>query len=271
MQVITLSSMNMNGNEATTMADKPSVSAGVSTRERSKIQFPYNPLNDGVEIARAIFQNGGQQGTMDQVAAWSKHGTTNSGTFKLKLYAARMFGLIEIDGDTIRLTELGNDILDPQKERQARAHAFLNVPLYREIFEKYKGKMLPSDPGLEAEMINLGVAAKQKDRARRIFQHSAQQAGLFALGRDLLILPGGMSQQKVKELPPARNEHPKAQDQAPPQFYPGSDLHPFIRGLLETLPPPESIWPSDKRTQWLKTAENIFGLIYKGNGETSDK
>ena len=55
-----------------------------------------------------------------------------------------MFGLIEFEGDTVRLTELGNDVLDPQKEREARAGAFLSVPLYAGIFANYKGKILPN-------------------------------------------------------------------------------------------------------------------------------
>ncbi len=264
---------------ATPLADKPTGKAEASKRKRSKIQFPYNPLNDGVEIAKPILQNGGQQGTIDQVAGWSKHKTSNSGTFKLKLYAARLFGLIEMNDDTISLTELGNDILDPQKERQARARAFLNVPLYRKIYEKYKGKILPSDAGLEAEIATLGVAPKQKERARRMFEHSAQQAGLFSLGRDRLILLRGMAERKTEEAQSLEEQHsPSSREKATrlwgtlsASWPDAAKLHPLIRGLLETLPPPEAEWPNEKRQHWLKTAEHIFGLIYKGNGEISDK
>ncbi len=39
--------------------------------------------------------------------------------------------------------------------------------------------------------------------------------------------------------------------------------HPFIKGLLRTLPDPDSVWPLDQRKKWLETAENIFSLIYK--------
>ena len=42
-----------------------------------------------------------------------------------------------------------------------------------------------------------------------------------------------------------------------------SDLHPFFRGLLETLPHPGADWPRMEREQWLETARNIFALIYK--------
>lgn len=41
-----------------------------------------------------------------------------------------------------------------------------------------------------------------------------------------------------------------------------SDLHPFITGLLKTLPPPETEWTIAGRIKWLQTASGIFGLIY---------
>ena len=53
----------------------------------------------------------------------------------------------------------------------------------------------------------------------------------------------------------------------------GSDrrLHPFIQGLLDTIPsipdPKEKPdWPVPDRVKWLQTAANIFHLIYKGDG-----
>ena len=42
--------------------------------------------------------------------------------------------------------------------------------------------------------------------------------------------------------------------------------HPFIKGLLETLPPAHSDWSIPDRVKWLETASNIFGLIYTGSG-----
>ena len=42
--------------------------------------------------------------------------------------------------------------------------------------------------------------------------------------------------------------------------------HPFIEGLLQTLPPPHTDWAATDRAKWLQTAANIFDLIYKGEG-----
>lgn len=44
-------------------------------------------------------------------------------------------------------------------------------------------------------------------------------------------------------------------------------LHPFVQGLLKTLPEPETDWPIAKRIKWLQAASNIFDLIYKTEEE----
>ena len=38
---------------------------------------------------------------------------------------------------------------------------------------------------------------------------------------------------------------------------------PLIQGLINRLPQPDSIWSPNDRVKWLRTAANIFGLIYK--------
>jgi hypothetical protein len=38
---------------------------------------------------------------------------------------------------------------------------------------------------------------------------------------------------------------------------------PCIQGLVDRLPEPDSIWSLDDRVRWLRTAANIFALIYK--------
>ena len=48
-------------------------------------------------------------------------------------------------------------------------------------------------------------------------------------------------------------------------------LDPLIQGLVNRLPEPDSIWSLNDRVKWLKTAANIFGLIYKcGEGEDKE-
>lgn len=46
------------------------------------------------------------------------------------------------------------------------------------------------------------------------------------------------------------------------QTPPVSNLHPFIQGLVDTLPGPGSAFPSEKQEAWFDTARGIFRLIY---------
>lgn len=47
---------------------------------------------------------------------------------------------------------------------------------------------------LEKEFVALGVASPLTDTARRIFERSAEEAGLFEAGRDRLVMPGFVPQ-----------------------------------------------------------------------------
>ena len=46
---------------------------------------------------------------------------------------------------------------------------------------------------------------------------------------------------------------------------PVQDLHPFIQGLLVTLPPPGEHWPVEKQEQWLAVAKQVSGLLYSSD------
>jgi hypothetical protein len=226
---------------------------------RSKIVFPYGDLKDAVEVVQATFRNGGQRATFDQLAAWMKHKNVGSGTFRsFKIATARIFGLIDVVKDQVSLTEIGNQIIDPVSETQARARAFLNVPLYRKIFEIYKGRLLPEDPALEQEMESLGVAPKQKSRARQSFQRSAAQAGILNETKDRLVLPGGVS---LDSKPSDGGASGKVEN--PQTFTPSGDLDTMLSMLVESLPPSGSEWSREARDQWMRIFERALDRVYK--------
>jgi hypothetical protein len=230
---------------------------GDNRRSASAIQFPYGDLNDAVEVARAMYLNaGGSGGSWEQLASWLGYGSTSSGAFRNKVATARIFGLTETKSGGATLTTLGLRIVDPSKERAARATAFLNVPLYRRIYDDHLGMTLPPDSGLEQEMVTLGVSPKQKVRARQIFQRSADQAGFFGLGRNKLVMP----RTDLPALAAAASTLPSGDT---PQNGTVTGLHPLIVGLLHTLPEPGSAWSQDRRRHWLDTADHVFGLLYR--------
>ena len=150
------------------------------TRQRSTIGFPYNDLDSAVELATAIHgQVGLGECDDDQFATWTKQ-SAKSSSFRSQVYAARTFGVLDGEGSKHKLTELGRMVVDPKRAREGRAKAFLTVPLYKAVYEKYKGGVLPPTAALERDIAALGVSEKQKERARQVLEKSADQAGLRA-------------------------------------------------------------------------------------------
>jgi hypothetical protein len=228
-------------------------------RERSTVVFTYNDLDDAVAVAKGVHQAGGSGCEADQLAAQLNMAATGGG-FRMKLLAAKTFGLINYTKDAIRLTPLGQRACDPTLEAAARAEAFLNVELFQKIFEKYKGFTLPpTNDALEAEMVTLGVAAKQKDKARQVFQRAAKQAGFFAHGPTRLIRPTTVTTTPPTDLP---KDEDKDKGKGGAGSGDGGDYPPFIKGLLKSLPKEGELWKIDSRRKWLQLAANAFDLMY---------
>lgn len=227
-------------------------------RERSRIGFPYNDLDDAIGVAQAVWDHvGAGQAEVAQVGAWLKHDSITSGAFRLKIAAAKMFGLIETGQNSIVLTKLGRQIVDPNTVKEAKVSAFLAVPLYDRLYRDYSTGILPNAIGLERVMAELGVPGKQTDKARQAFQRSAASAGFFAEGNNKLVRPGLRPREDIDPKPDHTQHgggHGGGGDQP---------MHPFVKGLVDTLPAPGSAWADDARHEWLTAAEAIFRLIYK--------
>lgn len=222
-------------------------------RERSTISFPYNDIDDAIAVARAIHGNAGLSCDIAQLAAYMKQ-TVTSGAFRLTVSSARIFGLIETSKAGVTLTALGQQIIDPAQERKGRADAFLAVPLYRAVYEKYRNTTLPPAKALEREMVNLGVVQKQADRARQVFERSAEKSAFFEQGKNRLVLPA------VRDLTPPQADDSKKERRNGGGG--GGSHHPFIEGLLQKLPEADTEWGLYERAKWLQAAVRIFDLMY---------
>lgn len=231
--------------------------ASVQTRQMSTIDFPYKSLDAAEEVALAVYKRTGLSPCdIDELAA--EMGQTVSGSFRQKTASAKTFGLVDKDGrSAFLLAEIGERIVTESTAADARVDAFLNVPLYRSVYEKYRGHKLPPIGALEREMGHLGVSHRQTSRARRAFERSAEYAGFFEAGKDRLVKPRvsrEMDTQHKEEI-----DDVKANDSGE-EF---SSLDPIIQGLLERLPQTGEVWPEGDRKKWLSLLEGSFDLIYK--------
>ena len=262
------------GSEAV-LKDEPEVpestdSEGSGKRERSTIAFPYLDLDDSIEIAKGVHDLTGANCQWDQLAAKLDQSGTG-GAFRQRVMTARMFGFITYSQSTITLTPLGSRLCDPQQEAAAKAEAFLNIPLYKAVYEQFRNVTLPPVPALENAMVGMGVALKQKDKARQVFQRSATQAGFFALGPNRLVIPAIRNSAAAPAVNPADPAVEDDKKKKKTKDDDGEELHPFIQGLLKKLPPADSEWPNDKRAKWLQAAVNIFDLMYTESEDDSKR
>lgn len=224
------------------MIDKPRLTAVGSgearppaKRIRSTVAFPYADL---AEAEKAVGHVAGSEGSClpEQLAAWLGHSKLNSGAFRNKVAAGKLFGVLEGSRRSISLTELGGRLTERRALPQARVEAFLAVPLYRALFESYRGNQMPGVMRLELDMLRHGVSRTQVKGARQVFSRSAEQAGLFDSGSSQMVLPKGT----VFPAPRGDDARPAA----------GSLRYPkVIEGILEQAPWDET-WTEQAFDEW---------------------
>ena len=259
--------------------DQAKANATGAPQQSSTIAFPNVDLEVAATVTRHVYERAGLgKCPLDELAAQA--GVTISGTFRVRNSAAKLFGFIEKDGQSaVKLTDLGARLMTTESEAEARAAAFLNVPLFAQIYEKYKGKLLPPTKALEREMITLGVITTQASAARQIMMRSARTAGYLNSGEDRLVRPratGGNSpetiEQAVADAPAPNAAEPEQQRRGGNGGAGGGGrYHPFIEGLLQTLPEPGTLWTIEGRAAWLQAAAQNFTLIYQGEGKIDVK
>lgn len=223
---------------------------------RSTIRFPYADLKQALRVPTLIKDQYGSACEIDQLAGAFKQ-TPRSGAFRTRIAAAVSFGLVTSRKNRVALTQLGHQAAAGSEK--ALVDAFLSVELYKRLYDQYRGVTLPADPGLTAEIRNLGVLDTQADRARQIMQRSAETAGFFRAGKDRLVVPplgtvgGG-------ETPPAK----------PPLDPSGGGQNmaenPLLQGLWSMLPS-GSEFPAEKREQWFKALAVNLDLVYASGDE----
>ncbi len=245
--------------------DSPSTGQAVDgKRERSSIAFAYTPLSDAVDIAHATARRG-HVCTLDELAAEMNQQMT-SGAFRNKLATARIFGVIETSRGSASLTDIGLRLANPDTHAQALVDAFMNVPLYRVLYDQFAGSNLPPDQGIEAAMRRLGVPEKQTTKARQVLYKSAELASFFKAGRNRLVRPAGSSvASEPKDALAPKGRHGAGAEAAP------MAEHPLIRGLVAKLPAEGQPFTPKQRRRWLEAAKVNLELIYAADDEEDEK
>jgi hypothetical protein len=125
-----------------------------------------------------------------------------------------------------------------------------------------------SPAALERELVQIGVAEKQKHTARLVLERSAQYAGFFEHGKDRLVMPGvapGGDERREAPKPDEPERRPSSGaggggDNIPPR-------HPLIEGMFQSLPENGQPWSLEEAADWLHAAAYNLRFAYKLKGK----
>jgi hypothetical protein len=122
--------------------------SSVDVDKRIRItQPPYLSFPEALRIATAIYENGGGSADADLLNRILGNSTTSS-SFQRKLQALKAFRLISHLSPPVALTDVAEAIIAPknaeEKARNLKGAAIGPLP-FRNVYERFKGKLLPAD------------------------------------------------------------------------------------------------------------------------------
>jgi hypothetical protein len=250
-------------------------------RQVSGFNVPYFNLNDSIEVARVVRENGGRV-NREQLAGLLKYKSTTSGTFKTCVSAAKAFGTIdqpEPNSDAIIITKRGTAIVAPvseAEETQAKLDAFMAIPLFKLIYDEYRGRELPADVGLANLFENTHKMLKSRAMpAVKVMMASAETAGLFKINgvasrKMVLPLVANSTQHTPNGNPPTGRdigpEPRRERDHGGGNGNGGGEIpgqvNPAFLALLSGLPAPGTTLSKVRRQQLVDAFTGIVGWVY---------
>lgn len=236
-------------------------------RERSAL-YPMITVDDCFEIIELIDKIGGKVYSNASIAqALGMSEKTNS--FRAKISTLRQYGLISGNQGTFRLTDISNEYLYPTKDEQrknAKLQAFLGVPLYKKLVEKYENQALPSMDKLANVLLGkeFGLTKGTKDSAVENFMKSLEQLTLITNGV-LVINPIESNVETIHEKEEVVQNY--AKNAEPPMEKGISDKYynfeiPTLSGETAVVKIPQSV--TDKDLDFIQLyIENMLPVFLK--------
>ena len=167
-----------------TFLESPEESAPKSRKSpvRSEYLFPAYALGTALVIAERVERDGAGSLT-EQTLAMAMSMSVKGSTFKLRHLTARQFGLLSRQGDTLSTTPRSKAIFkstSPEEGNRARLEAFLDIPLFKVVAERYRGTPLPESNTFRNILErDFKVAHGRVTDAERVLLDSARDAGLI--------------------------------------------------------------------------------------------
>lgn len=243
---------------------------GKRKRVRRGSKPPILTLREAVRIIQAFYEEAGGESNYDLFSRLTNNSVSSS-VFTTKIGLLKNLNLIEEPAERqLRLSETGTSIVaprEPQEKQVGLKKAFLTNDVYKNIYEKFSGKLLPQEEFLK----NIFADIVPRDFAEdwmTAFKESADFAGLFYQRDDgkLQVLEGigtnGDNETEVETEEGVENDIPSTSPPPPVVLTPPEIVKPEkndFQFLIEILNPTEMSEEEQKAVwtliQYLKKKE----------------
>jgi hypothetical protein len=246
-------------------------------REVSKYAYPYYDLETTLEAAEILYNRAGGKASFSQLASYLGHKDESSGAFVAKVWAAKHFNLVTIEQQQVSITKLGEKLASLQSGLQrdkCLAEAFLSVPLFKEVYNKFLNSTLPTTKmGLLNALQNIfSVPSKRSAVALKVLLASAEQAGFRRADPNRLVhpIPMGLLEKDISSEKQSKQKE-EAQDVSINKTSSldtfDINIHPAIRGFLRELPENKNQWSMNEQQRWLDAFTAMVKAIYPAKPE----
>ena len=144
--------------------------------------YPAENLQAAVARVKKLYDQDHESGSTISSAATHMGFNKAHGEVMSVLAGLKKFGLVDMHGGRVVVTKRAVSILlfpDSDRGINARREAVLLPQAYRDLFNRFKGKKLPSDQTLRSELIaDKGFNPKAVDRFLKDFRASLAYAGI---------------------------------------------------------------------------------------------
>lgn len=162
-----------------------------------KIDYTRASFNKALELAEAVHNLGG---SCNISSAAEKMGKKLGGSFFAVVSTAVKHDLVTNRKENLVITDKYKEIKLSYNEKEKKLHlrdAFLNVPLFKEIYGKYKDVKLPIEILDKILIKEFGVSNKLGKRIRGYFVEGAKKVGL--LNADNTFNKNGENDSEIKK------------------------------------------------------------------------
>ena len=122
-------------------------------------QPPRLSLRESVDIVTAIYERAGGEASADTLSEILGNTRKSSG-YALKLSALKKYDLIVSDDEKTSLSDAAESIVAPRdvsQRMQAIKYSFLRIEAFKNVYERYIGKILPQDEFLSRGSVGLTI------------------------------------------------------------------------------------------------------------------